>query len=84
MTKKNIEEMERRERVFQIYREDSNNEEYRITKEDFRDWLKENNQKDSFIKDLKEAKEDIISVYDIAIDYSISVELVKFFMREYL
>lgn len=79
-----IKEMERRKRIYQIYRTDCNNKEYKISVQDFRDWLRKDNKEETFIKDLREAKNDIVSIYDVAVDYSISVELIKFFMREYL
>lgn len=81
---KDIREMERRERVYEIYKTDNNNEEYKISAQDFRDWLKEDKKEAGFIKDLKEIEKDIITIYDVAVDYSITVSLVKFFMKEYL
>ena len=51
--------------------------EYKITVKEFTKWLAENNMEDTFNKMLKE-KDD----YDIALDFSIPVTMVKYFRNK--
>ena len=51
--------------------------EYKITVKEFTEWLAENNMEDTFNKMLKE-KDD----YDIALDFSIPVAMVKYFRNK--
>ena len=52
--------------------------EYKITVVEFKEWLTENNMKDTFQNLLKDEDKDD---YDIALDFSIPVTMVKYFRR---
>lgn len=51
--------------------------EYKITVKEFTEWLAENNMEDTFNKMLKEEDD-----YDIALDFSIPVTMVKYFRNK--
>mgnify|MGYP006896802671 CR=1 FL=1 len=51
--------------------------EYKITEKEFTEWLAENNMEDTFNKMLKEEDD-----YDIALDFSIPVAMVKYFRNK--
>ena len=55
-------------------REINTNDYYRISVEDFKIWLLDNNLEDRFYKSLHDEDN-----YDIAVDFSIPISLVKFF-----
>ena len=52
--------------------------EYKITVAEFKEWLTENNMEDTFQNLLKDEDKDD---YDIALDFSIPVTMVKYFRR---
>ncbi len=60
----------------QYMEEINNNEEYNITVEEFTQWLKENNEEKEFTKMLNNKD---LDDYDIALDYTIPVTMVKYF-----
>ena len=51
--------------------------EYKITVKEFTEWLTENNMEDTFNKMLKEEDD-----YDIALDFSIPVAMIKYFRNK--
>ena len=63
----------------QRYEQDINhNEDYRISIKAFREWLRAENMTEVFSRKLRDEGE---SLYDIALDFSIPVAMVKYFKR---
>lgn len=56
-------------------------EEYRTSIKEFTEWIIDHNMADRFISDLKSIGVHN-NVYDIAVDYSIPVMMVKYFQKE--
>lgn len=54
--------------------------EYKITVKDFTQWLAENKKEEVFRKMLENKD---LNVYDIALDFSIPVIMVKYFQKKY-
>ena len=54
------------------------NPDYRVTIRAFREWLKDKNMADEFQRQLKDEE---LTLYDIACDFSIPVAMVKLFKR---
>lgn len=54
---------------------------YKLTIEDFKEWLEEDTRMDIFKKDLKTIEEEK-DLYMVAFDYSIPVIMVKWFNRK--
>ena len=72
---------ERRTRMTnrQRYERDINhNEDYRISIKAFREWLSTENMTEVFHKKLRDKEE---TLYDIALDFSIPVAMVKYFKK---
>ena len=70
-----VREMTNRQR----YEHDINhNEDYRISIKAFREWLRTENMTEVFHKKLRDKEE---TLYDIALDFSIPVAMVKYFKR---
>jgi len=63
----------------EIYRKEINeSKDYKTTKEKFKKWLKENEYERQFKRDCKEMIENPdMDIYDIAVDYSIPIILLK-------
>ncbi len=63
----------------QRYEQDINhNEDYRISIKAFREWLQAENMTEVFHKKLRDKEE---TLYDIALDFSIPVAMVKYFKK---
>lgn len=63
----------------QRYEHDINhNEDYRISIKAFREWLRAENMTEVFLKKLRDKEE---TLYDIALDFSIPVAMVKYFKK---
>ena len=63
----------------QRYEHDINhNDDYRISIKAFREWLRTENMTEVFHKKLRDKEE---TLYDIALDFSIPVAMVKYFKR---
>ena len=61
------------------YEQDINhNADYRISIEAFREWLRDKNMTEVFHKKLRDKEE---TLYDIALDFSIPVAMVKYFKK---
>ena len=72
---------ERRTRMTnrQRYEQDINhNDDYRISIKAFREWLSAENMTEVFHKKLRDKEE---TLYDIALDFSIPVAMVKYFKK---
>lgn len=70
-----VREMTNRQR----YEHDINhNEDYRISIKAFREWLRAENMTEVFHKKLRDKEE---TLYDIALDFSIPVSMVKYFKK---
>ena len=63
----------------QRYEHDINhNEDYRISIKAFREWLRAENMTEVFDKKLRDKEE---TLYDLALDFSIPVAMVKYFKK---
>lgn len=70
-----VREMTNRER----YERDINHsDDYRISVKAFREWLRAENMTEIFHKKLRDEEE---TLYDIALDFSIPVSMVKYFKQ---
>lgn len=56
-------------------------EEYKIKNEDFLQWLEENNHMDFFKSQIERLRRGRIEFYDIAVDFSIPISMVKLFSK---
>ena len=59
-------------------RDINHSDDYRISVKAFREWLRAENMTEVFSKKLRDEGE---SLYDIALDFSIPVAMVKYFKR---
>jgi len=68
----------------EIYRKEINeNKDYKTTKEKFKEWLKENEYEKQFEKDSTQMIENLdMDIYDIAVDYSIPIILLKVMLKD--